>query len=52
MRDRQEIEKDVPDKLPAYDENYDIIGHRNNQRLLKLVLEVMLDLREMLTEKK
>ena len=52
MRDRETIEKDVPADLPAYDENYDIIGHRNNQKILTAVLEVLLDMREMLEEKK
>jgi len=48
MRDREAIEKDVPTNLPAYDENYDIIGHRNNQRILTVILEVLLDIREMI----
>lgn len=51
MRDRETIEKDVPEELPGYDENYDIIGHRHNQRLLKVILEVLLDIRDELTKK-
>lgn len=51
MRDRESIEKDVPTNLPAYDENYDIIGHRNNQTILTAILEVLLDIREIIDKK-
>ena len=51
MRDREAIENDVPKDLPAYDENYDIIGHRHNQKLLTAILEVALDIRDALTKK-
>jgi len=51
MRDRETIEKDIPLNLPAYDENYEIEGHRNNQRLLTVIAEVLLDIRDKLEKK-
>lgn len=46
MRPRETIEKDAKLDLPRYDDNYEIEGHRNNQRLLTLIVELLLDIRD------
>lgn len=48
MRNRETIEKDLPTDLPRYDDNYEMEGFRNTQKLLAVIAEVLLDIREQL----
>ena len=52
MRDRETIEEDVPNRVDLRDADFHIEIPRNNQKLLTLILEVALDIREMLEGKK
>ena len=52
MRDRETIEKDVPKRVDLRDADFHIEIPRNSQELLTLVLEVLLDMRDMLEGKK
>lgn len=45
MRPRDEIKNDIP-AFPSYDDNYEMTGIRNHQTMLTLILEVLLDLRD------
>lgn len=46
-RPRTEIKSDIP-VFASYDDNYEMEGHRNTQRMLTLILEVALDLRDIM----
>jgi hypothetical protein len=50
MRDRQDIEKDVPGRVDLND-NHILEIPRNSQKLLTLILEVALDIRDEFTKK-
>ena len=52
MRDRETIEKDVPKRVDLRDADFHIEIPRNNQTLLTLILEVLLDMREMIQRHK
>ena len=47
MRPRTEIKNDIP-KFPSYDDNYEMTGIRNTQTMLGLILEAVLDLRDIM----
>lgn len=51
MRARKNIEADIPKRI-SIDDHWDLEGLRNQQILLTLILEVLLDMREMVEGKK
>ena len=50
MRDRETIQKDVPKRVD-FNDNHQLEIPRNSQTLLTIILEVLLDMREMLEKK-
>lgn len=45
MTDRTTIEKEIPERMDINDP-WDLVGYRNSHKLLTLILEVLLDIRD------
>ena len=51
MRDRPTIEKEIPGKV-GFNDNWNLDGIRNTQKLAELNLEVLLDIRDAMKKPK